>query len=170
MLALTLAALFAVLVIAAALGDVLTLTIPNRLNLAIAAVFVVAAPFVLGWQDYGLHLAAGAAMLAVGAGMFALGWVGGGDAKLLAASALWLGWQSLPTFIFATALAGGALALALVALRNVPLVPAAVYGAPWAARLLQPKGPAPYGVAIAAGALAALPTAAIFGGSPLTSL
>ena len=150
---------FPALAIVAALKDAVSYTIPNWIALALAGAFVVAAA-VVGepLPAAALHLAIGAAALVVGMLLFAPGWIGGGDAKLLAAAALWLGWPALQVFLIATALAGGVFALALLALR-APLVrahtPAGIPG--WIGRLATPGEPAPYGVAIAIGALAAFP-------------
>jgi prepilin peptidase CpaA len=95
--------------------------------------------------------------------MFAAGWIGGGDAKLFAVSALWLGWSGLPVFLMVTALAGGALAVLLLNARS-PLLKPYFNGAPtWFARLVTPGADVPYGVAIAAGALAAFPQSALMG-------
>jgi prepilin peptidase CpaA len=94
-------------------------------------------------------------MLVVAAGMFALGWLGGGDAKLMTAAALWLGLKGLAPFVIFTGLAGGALALALLGLRSAWLRPYTQAGPSWARRLATPGESAPYGVAIAVGALAA---------------
>ena len=77
-------------------------------------------------------------MLVVGAAMFALGWIGGGDAKLLASAALWVGLRGLAPFAIYTALAGGLLALGLVALRSDWLRPLAAAGPAWARRLATP--------------------------------
>jgi prepilin peptidase CpaA len=89
--------------------------------------------------------------------MFALGWIGGGDAKLFAAAALWLGWPAAATYAAWTGVAGGGLALALLALRSGYLRPYVVTGPAWFSRLAEPGENVPYGVAIAAGALAAFP-------------
>ena len=76
--------------------DLFTMTIPNRISIGMIIGFLVAAPFSsLGWQGFLWHLAAGATMLAIGILMFAQGWLGGGDAKLLAAATLWLGFERL---------------------------------------------------------------------------
>ena len=76
----------------AAATDLFTMTLPNRLALAIVAFFFVLAPMAgLGWSDVGLHVALALAALAVTFCMFSLGWIGGGDAKLFAATCLWLG-------------------------------------------------------------------------------
>jgi prepilin peptidase CpaA len=151
--------IFPVLVIGAALKDMTSFTIPNWLNGALAAAFFLAAP--LSGAPFGLigvNLGVGLAGLALGMVMFALGWIGGGDAKLLAVSGLWLGWPAATTFLLGTALAGGVLALILLGLR-AQLVRAhtpALGG--WMQRLTTPGAPAPYGVAIACGALWAFPT------------
>ena len=152
---------FPALVIVAALKDVTSFTIPNWISIALALAFAPAA-FAGGMAlgDVGLHLAVGFAALVAGIAMFALRWIGGGDAKLFAASSLWLGLAPMPTFLMITALAGGGLAIALVNLRSNwarTLIPA---GPAWVERLREPKGDAPYGVAIAAGALVAFPQAA----------
>ena len=76
----------------AAATDLFTMTVPNRLALALVACFFVLAPMVgLGWTDIGLHVALALAALAVTFVLFSFGWIGGGDAKLFAATCLWLG-------------------------------------------------------------------------------
>jgi prepilin peptidase CpaA len=147
---------FAALVIAAALKDLSSFTIPNWISIALALGFAPAALIVgapLG--AIGISFAVGLGMLFVGAAMFALGWIGGGDAKLMAAAALWLGLKGVAPFALYTALAGGALALLLVALRSAWLRPFVDAGPAWTRRLATPGESAPYGVAIAVGALAA---------------
>jgi prepilin peptidase CpaA len=149
---------FPALAIVAALKDATSYTIPNWISLSLVAAFGAAA-LTLGapLPAAGLHLAVGAGALVAGMVMFARGWIGGGDAKLLAGCALWLGWPALQTFLMVTALAGGAFALGLLALRSarVRALTPAVPG--WVGRLATPGEPAPYGVAIAIGALAAFP-------------
>ncbi|HWF77752.1 MAG TPA: prepilin peptidase [Caulobacteraceae bacterium] len=147
---------FATLVIGAAVRDLATFTIPNWISLALAAGFAPAALLAgVPLPEIGVSFAVGVGMLVVGAGMFAVGWIGGGDAKLMAAAAIWVGLRGLPPFAIYTALAGGALALGLVALRSAWLRPLAAAGPSWTQRLATPGESAPYGVAIAAGALAA---------------
>ncbi|HEY1425872.1 MAG TPA: prepilin peptidase [Caulobacteraceae bacterium] len=148
--------LFAALVIGAAVRDLATFTIPNWISLALLAAFLPAALVAhVSLLDIGLSFAVGAGVLVLAAAMFALGWIGGGDAKLMAAAALWLGLKGLAPFAVYTALAGGALALGLVALRSVWLRPLTAGAPAWTRRLATPGESAPYGVAIAAGALAA---------------
>jgi prepilin peptidase CpaA len=147
---------FAALVIVAALKDLSSFTIPNWISVALALAFAPAA-LVAGVSlgAVGLSFAVAFGVLVLAAGMFALGWIGGGDAKLMAASALWVGLRGLAPFALYTGLAGGALALLLVAMRSAWVRPLAEAGPAWAKRLATPGEAAPYGVAIAIGALAA---------------
>lgn len=133
--------------------DLLTMTIPNRVSLALVAAFPVAAALIgMDWTTFASHLGAGALMLVVGIGMFARGWLGGGDAKLLAAAALWLGFEHLPGYLLLVAVAGGVLALLVLSYRSyVP--PAWMLGQSWAMRLHDRKVGIPYGIALAAAAL-----------------
>src|SRR3954452_20254408 len=84
--------LFPVLMAFAAASDLLTMTISNRVSLALAAGFLALAA-VSGMEFYDIlsHLGAGLTVLVVAFGCFAMGWVGGGDAKVVAAAALWFG-------------------------------------------------------------------------------
>ena len=160
---------FAGLVIVAALKDLASFTIPNWISAALAVAFAPAA-FAAGVPlgAIGLSFAVALTVLVLAAGMFALGWVGGGDAKLMTAATLWLGHDGsshdivralvmtgLAPFALYTGLAGGALALALLGLRSAWLRPWADGGPGWARRLATPGEGTPYGVAIAVGALAA---------------
>jgi prepilin peptidase CpaA len=147
----------ALALIMAAVYDVATLTIPNWLSLALLGMFPAAGILAgFGPADWAWHLAAGAAALCAGIAVFAFGFAGGGDAKLFAAGALYMGFGAFGQFVFAVAMAGGALVLVLLILRRIPL-PAAVVAQPWVARLYQKGQGVPYGVAIAAGALLVLP-------------
>jgi prepilin peptidase CpaA len=149
---------FPVMVIVAALRDVTSYTIPNWISgVLILAFFPAALALGLPLGGIGLHVTAGVAALAAGVAMFALRWIGGGDAKLFAAAGLWLGWPAAPEYLAVTAMAGGALALGLLGLRSMWLRPY-VAGAPsWLGRLATEGENVPYGVAIAVGALAAFP-------------
>jgi hypothetical protein len=81
----------------AALSDAVSMTIANRLSLLLAGSFLVLAPLSgMDWTTIGWHLAAGALVLSVTFTIFAIGGMGGGDAKLLAATALWMGLPRLP--------------------------------------------------------------------------
>ena len=150
--------IFPILVIAAALRDATSYTIPNWISLALVAAFpVVALAVGLPLGAIGMNVAVGAAALVAGMGMFALGWIGGGDAKLFAAAGLWLGWPAALSYLAVTGLAGGALAVGLLALRSTHVRPFVPTGPAWFARLAEPGENVPYGVAIALGALMAFP-------------
>jgi prepilin peptidase CpaA len=145
----------------AAATDLFTMTIPNRLTLGLSVAFFVLAPIAgLGWQDILSHMGGGATMLLAGILLFSLGWLGGGDAKLLAAASLWLGFDQLAMFLTYTAAFGGALALAILAYRGAPVSAFPLPG--WAARLHTKGEGMPYGVAIAAGALFVYPATALY--------
>lgn len=153
---------FPALAVVGALKDLTSYTIPNWISLALIAAFVPAA-LVVGapLSQIGLCLAVGFGGLVLGMGMFAAGWIGGGDGKLFAASALWLGWPAFLPFMLYTGLAGGALTLAILTLRSGWLAPAVAGGPAWLRKLGASGGDLPYGVAIAAGALASFPQSAL---------
>jgi prepilin peptidase CpaA len=137
----------------AAASDLLTMTIANRISLILVAGFAVVA--VLGGASGAVlfgHLAAGVAVLAVAFLCFACRWIGGGDAKLAAATALWLGFGNLFDYLIYTSILGGALTLLIVLFRTVPL-PAVLVGSEWAERLHRHDAGIPYGIALAAAAL-----------------
>ena len=150
---------FPALAIAAALSDATTMTIPNWISATLVVAFFPAAMAAGSTlPQIGLAVGLGVGALAIGAAMFALRWIGGGDAKLLAASALWLGPPGLGPFLVWTAIAGGALALCLIGARRLSAMTGLPVRQPaWTERLLSPAGDIPYGIAIAAGALAAFP-------------
>lgn len=152
---------FAFLMTLAALKDAMSFTIPNWLSGGVALTFPLAAAVLgLGWTEFGLHIAVGLGALVLGMALYAPGWIGGGDAKLIAAAALWFGWPDALIFLGKAALMGGALAVALLMLRRI--VPATGLPTGWVARTPLAEGaPAPYGIALAAGALWTLPGSAL---------
>src|SRR5688572_22080010 len=132
--------LTAMLLVAAAF-DLKSRTIPNSLNLTIA---LLAIPFWWStglslWPEAALQLGVALLVFAAFAGLFALGWMGGGDVKLIAALAMWLPWQAVLALIVLMSLAGGVLTMAMVVRQ----------------RLARKEGSPeiPYGVAIAFGGL-----------------
>ncbi|MNU53053.1 Type IV leader peptidase family protein [compost metagenome] len=156
-LSLALLGVMPVLVVVAGLHDLITMKIPNWLSgLLILGFFPAALVLGLPLTVVGLSVGLAFAALCVGAAMFALRWLGGGDAKLLAAVTLWLGLQGALPFLLFTAMAGGGLCLVLI-LARAHLQFYTVNGPAWVGRLLEPKGDVPYGVAIAVGALLAYP-------------
>jgi prepilin peptidase CpaA len=153
-------ATFVVGLVCAALSDLLRYEIPDELSLAIGAAFLLIAtgtPFTQ-WLP---HILVGGVTLLIGAILFDRGICGGGDVKLFAAAALWMGWQHLPEFVLLTALAGGALAAGLLAARA--LGRSVVESGRWYSRLLRPGEGVPYGIAISAAALYLAPQLGFWG-------
>lgn len=149
--------LFPALMAFAASSDLLTMTISNKVSLALAAGFLVMALAVgMSPAEVGMHVAAAAAVLVVSFLFFARGWVGGGDAKLAAAASLWFGFDHLLQYLLDAALLGGGLTLLLINFRLLPLPPTIERWA-WVARLHEKRGGIPYGIALAAAALIVYP-------------
>ena len=150
-------ALFPALMAFAAASDLLTMTISNRVSLLLAAGFMVLAiAGGMGLHDMLLHAAAGMLVLAVAFACFAMGWVGGGDAKVAAAAALWFGFAHLMGYLVYASLFGGALTLLLLQFRQWPL-PYPLAGQPWLLKLHAKESGIPYGIALAIGALMIYP-------------
>ena len=140
----------------AASSDLLTMRIANSVSLGLVAAFLVIA-LIAGMppQEMLLHLAVGVALLIAGMVLFGLNLVGGGDAKLLAAGGLWIGYDQLVPFLLCVTIFGGALALLLLAYRRLPATRCRCRRGRHACT---PRGKGmPYGIAIAAGALAIYP-------------
>jgi prepilin peptidase CpaA len=153
---------FPALLAFAAASDLLTMTISNRLCMALALAFVPLALLAgLALPQIGIHLIAGAAMLALGFALFAAGWIGGGDAKLAAAILLWMGPEAGLAWGLLAAVFGGGLTLMLLAVRKVPL-PEPLAAQPWIARLHASDSGVPYGIALAAAGLMAYPHCDIY--------
>lgn len=139
--------------------DATKYVIPNALNLFLLGLYPFAA-YLLG-LDWPMALLAAGIALAIGMGIFAFGFMGGGDIKLLAVLVLFTGWDtSSINFLFLTGLCGGLLVFAVLFLRF--LLPPLFRGRELP-RLLRRKQPVPYGIAIAAGFLVVLWTGQIPG-------
>ncbi|MBX9776255.1 MAG: prepilin peptidase [Xanthobacteraceae bacterium] len=149
--------LFPALMSFAASSDLLTMTISNRVSLVLIAGFGVMA-FVIGMSPAAvmMHVGAAALVLVVAFVFFAMGWIGGGDAKLAAATALWFGFDHLLPYLINASLFGGLLTFLLLQVRGIPL-PRFLSGQPWAERLHRRDTGVPYGIALAAAALAVYP-------------
>lgn len=136
----------------AAASDAMRLRIPNALILYLLGGAGIAG--VLSqptWAVLAAHVAVGLAILAVGMLLFARGWMGGGDVKLLAVTGLWLGPAAVPGLLILTALAGGVLTLAMIVARTLGLHR---HTGGRIAALRDPMDRVPYGIAIAAAAIA----------------
>jgi prepilin peptidase CpaA len=150
--------LFPALMAFAACSDLLTMTISNRISLALAGGFLLLALATgMSLGAVGMHLAAAAVVLTVAFICFAQGWIGGGDAKLAAATALWFGFDYLLNYLIYASLFGGALTLLLIQFRLLPL-PAVLARQNWILRLHEKGAGVPYGIALAAAALAVYPS------------
>jgi prepilin peptidase CpaA len=149
--------LFPALIAFAASSDLLTMTISNRISLALAAGFLLLALCTgASLSIIAMHIGAAAAVLAVGFICFSFGWIGGGDAKLAAAIALWFGFDYLLEYLVYASLFGGALTVLLIQFRLLPL-PAPLARQKWILRLHEKGGGVPYGIALAAAALMVYP-------------
>jgi prepilin peptidase CpaA len=149
--------LFPAMMAFAASSDLFTMTISNRVSLILVGGF-----FALAWlggigaADMLPHLGAACVVLVMAFGCFARGWIGGGDAKLAAATALWLGFDHLLSYLVYASVLGGMLTLALLQFRMAPL-PDWLAGQEWVQRLHGKDAGVPYGIALAAAALAVYP-------------
>lgn len=142
--------------------DLITMTIPNRISIGLVIGFVVAAfAAPLGWPVIASHLGAGFLMLVVGIFLFSQGLFGGGDAKLLAAAALWFGFEGLIQYLFMVAISGGVLVLGIMYYRSIT-PPLWLCRQSWAMRLHKKAGGVPYGMALAAAGLWLYPSTTWF--------
>lgn len=139
-------------------SDTLSMTIANRVSLLLIAGFAILAPMTgMAWSAYGLHFAAAMLVLAVTFSLFSIGAMGGGDAKLMAATALWIGLElNLLSYLVYAAMIGGALTFMILLFRKSPM---AVYAGQVAflRRIADPKEGVPYGIALGAAALIVFP-------------
>jgi prepilin peptidase CpaA len=151
-----LACLYPLALMWAAVSDLTTMTIPNRLTIGLAVAFVpVALLSHLSLVGWGIHIGLGLAGLLLGMTLFALRFMGGGDAKLIAAAALWLGFKGCLALLIYTAIFGGVLTLGIMALRQF----FSLYGPKlprWLGQHFEPTGGIPYGIAICVGGIAAI--------------
>jgi prepilin peptidase CpaA len=148
---------FPTLMAFAASSDLLTMTISNRVSIIlVGGFFALALMSGMAPSEVLSHTGAGAAVLVVSFGFFTRGWIGGGDAKLAAATALWLGFDYLVNYLLYASLLGGALTLLLIQFRLVPL-PGLLAGQYWAQQLHRQDGDVPYGIALAGAALLVYP-------------
>jgi len=139
------------LLVAAALWDAVTLTIPNTLVLAVLALYLVSWTVDFDLSDILYDLLAAVIVFAAGFVLFALGGLGGGDAKLAPGAVLWVGYDGLLEFAFAMTIAGGILTIVLLLLRAG--LRAAAVSQDSLPVVLRRVSPVPYGIAISAGAI-----------------
>ena len=138
------------------------MTISNRISIALVASFLAMASALHMPRDVFVdHLSCGGAILAVTFALFCRGWVGGGDAKLAAATAVWLGWAQVLNYGLVASAFGGVLTGAILAARRWPL-PHWLARHRWVARLHEQGSGVPYGIALAAAGLFVYPDTQIW--------
>ena len=142
----------------AAISDMLSMTILNRVSLLLIGTFIIVAPLTgMEFSEIMMHFAAFALVLGVCFCFFAAGVMGGGDAKLLAATSLWFGMSlDLMVYLLISSLFGGLLTLAILGFRGSAV---AVYAGQleFLRRICDSKEKIPYGIALGFGGLAAFP-------------
>jgi prepilin peptidase CpaA len=159
--ALTLA-IFPGLMAFAAFSDLFTMTISNRVSIALVGVFCLLALLLqMPLPEFGAHVSCGFAVLVLTFSLFAFGWIGGGDAKLCAATSLWIGWSHLADYGLLTALIGGAITVFFIQIRKWPL-PQPFLAQIWIARLHDRQSGVPYGIALAVSGLIIYPQTQIW--------
>lgn len=154
--------LFPALMSFAASSDLFTMTISNRISLALICGFLGIAVWTgMSGTDMLWHLACGLTVLVVTFSLFAFGWIGGGDAKLAAATGVWLGFSNIMEYGTTASLLGGGLTLAIMYLRGMDLPPR-LAALDWFARIHNKDNGIPYGIALAAAGLILYPQTSVW--------
>ncbi len=150
--------LFPLAMVYAGVMDLVTLKIRNTLVVAIGVAWAILAPLAgFSLSELGWSVALAALVFVCTFAFFALGWIGGGDAKLATVAALWFQPSEALLFFVYASLLGGLLTLVILQLR-MRLLPAALDRVPWIAQLRDAKAGIPYGAAMAPAALIVLPS------------
>ena len=153
---------FPVAMAIAASSDLFTMRISNKLVLLLTvAFFIVAIAINLPLQQFAMHVLCALIVLAVAFGLFALRLIGGGDAKLAAATTLWLGFGMTLPYLAYAALFGGVLTILILVVRGLPLNPALARMG-WIVRLHNKRSGIPYGIALAVAGIVVYSNTPIF--------
>ncbi len=153
---------FPLIVAYAAVTDFLTMTIANKLSIALVLLFCMLAPLSgMSWTMAGMAFVGAAAVFAIGFGCFAFGWIGGGDVKFATAVALWLGWDHMPEYLVLFSLYGGVLTVVVLVLSRL-LEPLPILQVGFLGRFAEHRR-VPYGIALSIAALQIYPTTIWFG-------
>jgi prepilin peptidase CpaA len=153
---------FPALMAYAAFSDLFTMTISNWISILLVLAFIGLALLVgLPLSTIGLHLACGFGVLVITFTLFAFGWIGGGDAKLAATTAVWMGFEHLAEYGLGSALLGGGLTLAILQFRRWPM-PGWAQARAWVMRLHDKDNGVPYGMALAVAGMVLYPETLIF--------
>ena len=158
MLAASIFVIFPFCMLFAAVSDMISMTIANRVSVILIAAFAIIAPLTgMDWATYGWHFVAGASVLAVTFTVFAIGGMGGGDAKLLTATAVWMGFSiTLLQYLVLGAMLGGALTLLILLFRNSPMAAFSSSNV-FLRHFADEKAGIPYGVALGVAGLLPYP-------------
>lgn len=145
------AGLFAIILTIASISDIRYRRIPNWCVVVLLALFI---PWIFVGPEVSVlpSVVAFVIFFAGGVILYAFGIWGAGDSKLIAAAALFVGWDRLLLFLFATAVAGGILSLVIMISHAQRVLAIFTLRRPADSR----PADVPYGVAIAAGAALAL--------------
>jgi len=155
---------FSIPLIIAGLNDANSMRIPNWISVVMVMGFFLLVPFTWhGAADFASHIAVGMTFFVAGLGLFSFGLLGGGDAKLMAATALWFTWSDVVPFILYVSLFGAALALFLLVARQ--FIPVRLMTSQWMYTMFRDQKKMPYGLAIAAGGILTITTSAIMQGA-----
>ena len=155
-LLLGLKSIYVVCICYAMVSDFKSLIIPNWIVVVLVSSFVISAAIGMQLGSILAHLAVAAMVLLFFLAFFLAGWVAGGDVKLIAAIALWIGPGNASLFVLLTAVLGALLALALLLIKKHGDVVGGPLGHNWLyqrARALAERSQCPYGVAIGLAAL-----------------
>lgn len=158
MLEYSLVFIFPLMMIFSSFSDLFSMSISNRVSLILIIAFVIFS-IVMGMElDTILsHFATFAVVLTVGFTLFALNIIGGGDAKLAASTALWLGWTHTGPYIILASFIGGLLTLLILKFRS-QLIPEKLRSMDWILRLHDKKSGIPYGIALGVAAMIVYPS------------
>ena len=140
----------------------LSMTIANRVSILLVATFAIVAPLTgMDWATYGWHFAAAMLVLTVTFTLFAIGGMGGGDAKMLAATALWMGFSfELLQYVVYSSLIGGLLTVLLLIYRGSAL--SAITGHNlFLKNFADTRKGVPYGIALGISGLIVYPSTAL---------
>lgn len=150
-------ATFTFAMVYAGLMDLTTMKIRNGLVLSLFLAYLVLAPLAaFSAAEIAWSVVVAGGVLVLSFTLFALGWIGGGDAKLAAVTALWFGVDHTLTYLLYAAVLGAALTLGLVVFR-MHFLPAWLQKRAWIARLHSQDSGVPYGVAMALAGLVVFP-------------
>lgn len=149
--------IFPFALIYAGISDAMSFTISNKVSLALFVGFILLVPFSgLSLEAIGSHILVGFLMLVIGFIFFARGYFGGGDAKIIAASSLWLGPEYTVMFLIFAAFYGGLLSVIVLKIYTTPLPPF-LAKQKWLVNYQTGTAAVPYGIAIGLSGLSIYP-------------